>query len=102
MVRGSRPELRSAVWGSHSAYDATHVDVDVKNGKISVTGTVEARQQRRAIADLNEDMVGVKDVHISIKIADRDQRRAGANTGSQDGVSDPTPANPNDSKKELT
>lgn len=82
----------------HDEIDATHVDVDVKNGEVTVTGTVQARQQRRAIEDLIEGMVGVKDVHISIKIADRDQLHAGASSRSQN-MSDTTPAKPNESKK---
>lgn len=83
----------------HDEIDATHVDVEVKNGEVSVTGTVEDRQQRRAIEDLVECMAGVKDVHISIKIADRDQRHTGANSRPHNTMSDTTPANPNDSKK---
>lgn len=83
----------------HDEIDATHVDVEVKNGEVSVTGTVEDRQQRRAIEDLVECMAGVKDVHISIKIADRDQRLASASSRSHNPMSDTTSANPNDSKK---
>ena len=53
----------------HDEIDATHVQVDVKNGEVSVTGTVEDRQQRRAIEDLIEGMPGIQNVHIAIKIA---------------------------------
>ncbi|CAN5840553.1 hypothetical protein BH11MYX2_BH11MYX2_37770 [soil metagenome] len=56
----------------HAEIDATHIDVAVNNGEVSVTGTVEDRQQRRAVEDLIEGVFGVKDVHIAIKIARRD------------------------------
>jgi hypothetical protein len=42
-------ELVNELLMEHDAIDATHVEGDVKNGEVSVTGTVEDRRQRRAI-----------------------------------------------------
>ena len=59
----------------HAEIDATHVEVAVHSGVVSVAGTVEDRQQRRAIEALIEGLFGVRDVQLSIKIADRDSSR---------------------------
>jgi osmotically-inducible protein OsmY len=64
-------ELVNELLMDHDEIDATHVNVEIKNGEVSVSGTVEDRWQRREIEDLIERMGGVKDVHISIKIASR-------------------------------
>jgi osmotically-inducible protein OsmY len=55
----------------HDEIDATHLEVHVEGGEISVTGTVEDRSQRRAVEDLLEGMFGVKDVHLHVKLAGR-------------------------------
>ena len=64
-------ELVNELLMDHGEIDATHVNVETKNGEVTVTGTVEDRWQRREIEDLIEGMSGVKDVHIAIKIASR-------------------------------
>ncbi|GEM_PF-4951652 len=55
----------------HGEIDATHVVVEVKNGEVSLSGLVEDRFQRRAIEDMVESIYGVKDVHLTLKIANR-------------------------------
>jgi osmotically-inducible protein OsmY len=59
----------------HAEIDATHVEVEVHSGVVSVAGTVEDRQQRRAIEDLIEGIFGVTEVQISIKLANRASSR---------------------------
>ncbi len=53
----------------HGEIDATHVVVEVTNGEVRVSGTVEDRFQRRLIEDVIEGMYGVKDLHLALKIA---------------------------------
>jgi hypothetical protein len=48
--------------------DAENVEIQVKQGEITLGGTVEDRQQKRAIEDLAEQILGVKDVHNQIRI----------------------------------
>jgi hypothetical protein len=52
--------------------DAEHVDVQVKTGEVTLTGTVASRQEKRAIEDLAEEVLGVKEVHNQLRV-DRDQ-----------------------------
>lgn len=66
----------------HHDIDASNVHVEVKNGEITLTGTVEDRNQRRMIEDVVEGMTGVKDVHMSIKLADRMQGHKSATSSS--------------------
>lgn len=54
--------------------DADDVDVRVDKGEVTLTGTVKSRDEKRAIEDLAEDILGVKDVHNEIRVA-REQPR---------------------------
>ena len=88
----------------HDEIDASSLHVEVKNGEVTLTGTVEDRHQRRMIEDLIEGMSGVKDVHMSIKLhGDRD--RMGPGAGHKPATSSTTPslesngASTNDSRK---
>jgi osmotically-inducible protein OsmY len=47
--------------------DATHVEVTVKGGEVTLTGTVEDRQMKRMAEDLAERASGVKDIHNQLK-----------------------------------
>jgi hypothetical protein len=48
--------------------DASEVDVQVKDGEVTLTGTVHERRHKRLIEDLAEDILGVSDVHNQIKV----------------------------------
>lgn len=54
----------------HHEIDASNVTVEVKNGEVTLSGTVNDRNQRRMIEDVVEQVSGVRDVHMSIKIGD--------------------------------
>ncbi len=49
--------------------DASDIEVAVKGGEVSLTGTVVDRRTRRLAEELIEDCVGVKDVDNRLKIA---------------------------------
>lgn len=51
--------------------DATHIEVSVKNGEVTLSGTVEDRQMKRLAEDRVEGLGGVKDVQNLIRIASK-------------------------------
>jgi osmotically-inducible protein OsmY len=52
----------------HDWVDSSEVDVQVHNGEVTLTGTVDHRQAKRTIEDLAEDIFGVKDVHNQLRV----------------------------------
>jgi osmotically-inducible protein OsmY len=61
--------------------DATDVEVDVKSGEVTLTGTVGSREQKRRAADVIEDLPGVKDVQNNLRVST--EQRTGTQTTSQ-------------------
>ncbi|KFE69467.1 BON domain-containing protein [Hyalangium minutum] len=59
--------------------DAENVDVQVKDGEIILLGTVKSRDEKRAIEALAESVLGVKDVHNSLRV----QREGQVSTSAQ-------------------
>jgi hypothetical protein len=57
----------------HSQIDATEIDVQVRNGEVTISGSVEDRRIKRMVEDLVEGVSGVKEVHNQLR----------AQTGSQ-------------------
>jgi len=61
----------------HSMIDASDIDVNVQNGEVTLSGTVEHRQMKRTAEDIAEDVWGVKEVHNKIRIKNRQDREKG-------------------------
>jgi osmotically-inducible protein OsmY len=57
----------------HSWIDAGDVDIQVRGGEVTLAGTVEDRASKRAIEDLADDVLGVKDVQNNIRLRARGQ-----------------------------
>jgi hypothetical protein len=55
-----------------SPYDASDVDVQVKDGEVTLTGTVKSRQERRNIEDVVVAVRGVHDVFNRMRVAEAD------------------------------
>ena len=51
--------------------NAEDVEIQVRSGEIVLAGTVEDRQSKRAIEDLAERVLGVKDVQNNIRVQRR-------------------------------
>jgi hypothetical protein len=51
----------------NGAVDASNIDVQVSEGEVTLSGTVETRQMRRIAEDLTETISGVLDVHNQLK-----------------------------------
>jgi hypothetical protein len=84
--------------------DATHVNVSVSNGEVTLEGTVEQRWMKHRIEDLAERCAGVKDVENRIRVkrtddseSDRSASTSNASTtnlSTNGGKSVSTKANP--------
>jgi hypothetical protein len=48
--------------------DAENVDVQVRDGEVTLQGTVKSRDEKRAIEALAESVLGVKDVHNTLRV----------------------------------
>jgi osmotically-inducible protein OsmY len=53
-----------------SFIDASNIDISVQSGVVTLTGTVNSRQEKRRAEDLIENLSGVKDVHNSLRVGD--------------------------------
>jgi hypothetical protein len=49
--------------------DASNLEVNVKNCEVTLSGTVNSRQEKRRAAEMIEDLSGVKDVHNNLRVA---------------------------------
>jgi hypothetical protein len=69
----------------HPDIDATEIDVQVKDGEVTLMGTVDERYAKRLAEDLAENTSGVRDVHNQIRVQrwddyDRTRNREGFQT----------------------
>jgi hypothetical protein len=63
--------------------DASNIDVIVRNGEVTLTGTVDERRSKRLAEDIVEDLPGVKDVQNQIRVQRTSQARGMTNTVEQ-------------------
>jgi hypothetical protein len=69
----------------HSDIDASEIEVEVHNGEVTLKGTVDHRQSKRAAEDIADGVHGVKQVHNQIRVESREHATAGTQ-GSQQGT----------------
>ena len=72
----------------HSHIDATEIDIQVRNGEVTITGTVEDRRIKRMVEDLVEGVSGVKEVHNQLRSSQGGNQQGGEmakSAGSQSG-----------------
>ncbi len=55
----------------HGQIDASEVEVDVRDGEVTLRGTVDSRRTRRLAEEAVEDIPGVKDVHNELRAGGR-------------------------------
>jgi BON domain len=79
--------------------DATNIQVTVRECEVTLTGTVNSREEKRRAEDLIEQLSGVKDVHNSLRvvseaggIASSTSSTRGEQTGSSASQSGPSAA----------
>lgn len=68
----------------HSDIDASEIEVEVKNGEVTLSGAVPERTMKYLAEDIAERCQGVKDVHNQIKMkkADREESYGSKSTSS--------------------
>lgn len=49
--------------------DASEIEVTVKDGEVTLTGSVQTRSMKHQAEDLADDVLGVKDVHNNLRVA---------------------------------
>ena len=52
----------------HSHVDASEIEVRVKDGEVTLTGTVDRREEKRMAEDAAERVPGVRDVHNQLRM----------------------------------
>jgi hypothetical protein len=62
--------------------DATEIEVEVKNGEVTLTGTVEDRSWKRIAEDTIEDVPGVKDIHNQLRASQTRSESGGSSSKS--------------------
>jgi BON domain len=69
----------------HPQIDATEIDIQVRNGEVTIGGSVEDRRVKRMVEDLVEGVSGVKEVHNQLRTNGGSQNKSGemATAGSQ-------------------
>jgi hypothetical protein len=53
----------------HPEIDASEIEVQVKNGEVTLTGTVDERHAKRLAEDIAEQCSGVNEVHNQIRVS---------------------------------
>lgn len=64
--------------------DASEIEVHVREGTVTLTGTVEDRRSKRMAEDAVEDLAGVKDVQNQLQVA-RGKAGESSTEGAQNG-----------------
>jgi len=74
----------------HGQLNASDINVDVKNGEVTLTGEVDNRSDKRMAEDTADSVPGVKDVHNQLKVRNRQMSASmqgqGRMTGQQTGM----------------
>jgi osmotically-inducible protein OsmY len=52
----------------HGQVDASHINIRVENGEVTLEGTVETRREKRLAEEAVEHLSGVKDVHNQLRV----------------------------------
>jgi osmotically-inducible protein OsmY len=68
--------------GTLSGVDPSEVEVNVRDGEVTITGTVRERWQKHQIENTADAISGVKDVHNQIRVKQQDDRADTASSSS--------------------
>jgi osmotically-inducible protein OsmY len=57
----------------HGNIDASEIEIDVKNGEVTLRGTVDSRQTKRMAEDAIEHLSGVREINNQLRVSRGDQ-----------------------------
>ena len=63
--------------GEHPWLDCSEVEVTVSNGEVTLTGSVNSRQEKFLLEEIADDVSGVNEVHNQVRVK-REQRQQGS------------------------
>lgn len=69
--------------------DASHVRVQVKDGEVTLEGTVDSRQDKRRAEDIADDVSGVRHVQNNLRLTSTSSDRTSGRSGLTAGTSTP-------------
>jgi osmotically-inducible protein OsmY len=93
-------ELVCEALTDHDHIDATNIEINVKNGEVTLTGTVEDRRQKRLAEDIVEELAFVKDVLNQLRIGSPDSHKRQDTRGGQDATKNGTSKDLSSNKSE--
>jgi hypothetical protein len=65
-----------------SNINAEDIDIQVKDGEVTLSGTVRSRQEKRQIEDVVEQAMGVSEVHNQLRVKKEGSQGAQGSSGS--------------------
>ena len=66
----------------HPHIDATEIDIEVRNGEVTIKGTVDDRHAKRMAEDITEGVSGVKQVHNQLRVQEHAMTAGGSRSES--------------------
>jgi osmotically-inducible protein OsmY len=57
----------------HPQIDASELEVEVKNGEVTLSGTVDSRYEKRLAEDIADAVSGVQDIHNRLRVVQRQE-----------------------------
>lgn len=66
----------------HDDLDPSDIEVRVANGEVTLTGTVRSRHEKFLAEEIADDVLGVNDVHVQLRVR-RDQEQGVTSMGNQ-------------------
>jgi osmotically-inducible protein OsmY len=72
----------------HPDIDASEIDVQVKNGEVTLTGAVDERYVKRLAEDVAENVTGVREVHNQLRVQSQfsNQEQSGGRSNAATGT----------------
>jgi outer membrane protein TolC len=87
----------------HPRIDASEIEIQVKDGEVTLTGTVNDRDQKRLAEDAIENLPGVREVNNQIRVSRQTQGAdANKNRGQQASTSGQTSTTPSTTGAQST
>ncbi|HBY99442.1 MAG TPA: hypothetical protein DEP84_36805 [Chloroflexi bacterium] len=68
----------------HGQIDASNIQVNVDSGEVTLEGTVDSRQAKRAAEDMADSVMGVRNVHNRLRVSQGQEDQQGLRENLED------------------